>query len=594
MHQKQILKSCPNLSNDNSPEPINKYTVQIALPVKEKLNIGILMAGDHIPKWQFELIEVIRNSSFATIALVIKQDKKSISKFPKLFKSLHESMFQFHLKLDEFIFGKGTDYSKIFDSRFLLNDINKIKQADVETLKKYRLDIVLNLTSEASTGDIPGVLKFGVISYKGFKRTAPPGYREVVEKWGTTDSVILLNNNLKEGHIIHYSQMLTHYVSVTKNRNACYWRATATILHILKGIYNNGDTYLKELIKNNKKYSLNKNASIIDTNFNATKNIFKHFWKVSKRVIEKIFYKDHWDILYKFNSDDSIFSSLSEFKFLTAPSDRDWADPFVISENNKHYIFIEEMPYKTNKAHLSVLELDSQGNLLDSKKILEKNHHLSYPFIFKYEDTYYMIPETGANKTIELYKCRKFPYKWEFVMNLMENGYGADVTLFYHNNKWWLFCCMDKTGKNVGMLDELYVYFSGDLFTTDWQSHPQNPVCTSSRTARPAGKIFIKDGKIYRPSQDSTGIYGRGLNINEITKLSETEYAETLVKKIIPTSGDALKGVHTFNFNDKITVIDGFRHNRRIRLNKRFPRDTKLKNFYLTQHHHTNTVSVLD
>jgi hypothetical protein len=565
--------------------------VQIELSVKEKLNIGVFINNDYIPKWQFELIEELRNSNFANIVFVIKKDNSQKSRgFKGLLNNINETIFRLHLKLDEFIFGRDTDYAKTFDSKFLLNDLDAVASSDVEKIKNYQSDIILNLTGETLPGSVS---KLGVLSYKPFKHAAPLGYNEVADKWETTESVLQLSNGLGEDKIIHYSQMLTHYVSVSKNRNACYWRAVSTILCIIKGVYNYGEAYLERLIKNNEKF-LAEDSCKTSSNFNAVKNIFKHSWKVSKRVFEKMFYKDHWDLLYKFNSGYSDFSSFNEFKFLTAPSDRDWADPFVVSEENKHYIFIEEMPYKTNKAHLSVLELDNKGNLLHSTKILEKDYHLSYPFVFKYEDTYYMIPETGQNKTIELYKSSMFPYKWEFVMNLMENVHAADVTLFYRDNKWWLFCCMDNTGKNIGMLDELYLFYSEDLFTTDWQSHPQNPVCTTSKAARPAGRIFIKDGKIYRPSQDSSGIYGRGININEITTLSETEYAETLVKKILPEPSDELKGLHTFNFTDKIMLIDGFRHNKRIRINKLHSNNIDLNNFYTTSKKVSKTVPVLD
>lgn len=565
--------------------------MQVELSAKEKLNTGIFIDDDYIPKWQFELIEELRNSSFANIAFVIKKDHGQKSRgFKVLLKNIHEIVFQLHLKLDEFIFGRETDYAKTFDSKFLLNDIDTVTSADIQKIKNYQSDIILNLTNETLPGSVS---KLGVLSYKAFKHPAPIGYNEVVDKWETTESVLQLNNGLGRDKIIHHSQMLTHYVSIAKNRNACYWRTASTFLRIIKGVYNYGEVYLERLIKSNEEY-LAEASHRTFSNFNAAKNIFKHFWKVTKRVVQKMFYKDHWDLLYKFNSGESDSSSFSEFKFLTAPSDRDWADPFVISEDHKHYIFIEEMPYKTNKAHLSVLELNNKGDLLRSTKILEKDYHLSYPFVFKHEDVYYMIPETGQNKTIELYKCSMFPYKWEFVMNLMENVYAADVTLFYHNNKWWLFCCMDNTGKNVGMLDELYLFYSEDLFTSNWQSHPQNPVSTSSKTARPAGRIFIKNGKIYRPSQDSSGIYGRGININEITTLSETAYVETLVKKMLPASGDELKGVHTFNFTDKIMLIDGFRYNKRIRINKLRSSNIDLNNFYTTPKKASKTVPVLD
>ena len=53
--------------------------------------------------------------------------------------------------------------------------------------------------------------------------------------------------------------------------------------------------------------------------------------------------------------------------------------------------------------------------------------------------TFYMIPETKQNKTIELYQCNEFPHKWEFLKTLMVNVEAVDSTLFEHMGKWWLF-----------------------------------------------------------------------------------------------------------------------------------------------------------
>ncbi len=578
---------------------------------KEKLKIGILINSDNIRNWQMKIIEEIRNSTFAEITLVIKNKVSLIdrsSKFSKFINNKNGIVFQLHLKLDKLILGRDTDYFKTFDSRILLNDTNQItttpvgngftnnfKQEDIKEIKNFNLDIILKFGFSVLTGDILNIPKYGIWSYESdnLLKSEPLGYWEVINKGKTTGSILqILNEDLVRSRVIHSSRMLTNYISISKNQNACYWRSATIIPRIIEGIYNHGGSYLLRLEKRNNNL-INFHNRLINfhnrrfnkttSSFTTLGNIFKHFWKVSKRLIQKIFFNDHWDVLYKINSDETFFPSLKEFKSLPTPADRFWADPFVISKDDKHYIFVEELLYKTNKGHIAVLELDNKGNFLGSKKVLERTYHLSYPFLFKCDDTYYMVPETGENKTIELYKCSEFPYKWEFVMNLMENIYAADATLFYCNNKWWLFCCMDKTGKNIGMLDELYLFFSDNLFTKNWQSHPNNPICTNTRTARPAGKIFIKNDKIYRPSQDCSGIYGRGININEIIKLSETEYEESVITKIIPKDDDELIGTHTFNFDDKITVIDGFKYKRRINLNKLFSANFNFAGLYIAQ-----------
>jgi hypothetical protein len=191
---------------------------------------------------------------------------------------------------------------------------------------------------------------------------------------------------------------------------------------------------------------------------------------------------------------------------------------------------------------------------------------MSYPFIFELNDSYYMIPESKGDRNIQLYRCKNFPDKWEFVMNIMENIYATDTTLFFYNHKWWLFTAVDELKSPSIPFSELFLYFTDDLFSGHWQSHPMNPIVTDIKTSRPAGKIFILNNKIYRPSQDCSGSYGKAFNLNQITELSESDYEEILVSKVEPGWNKEIIGTHTFNFNKQIIVIDASPLKKRLNL----------------------------
>jgi hypothetical protein len=554
---------------------------------KTKLKIGLLISSYHIANWQFKIVEELKNSNFAEISLVIKSNEHLINMPSRFFGGLNKAskiLLNTHLKLDKFILGRTANYSKKLDSKVLLKDVcevtltpvgdrltNKFDDKEVIKIKAFNLDIILNFGFGQLTGDLLTVAKYGIWLYgstnKNVSKDEQFGYWEVIKELGTTDSMLqILNGDTKSGKVIHFSSILTNPTSISKNRNLCYWRATTIVPRIVEGLFNLGEPYLFRLEDKYKKEInfYNGEFKAFLTPLTAFKNLIIHFWKVIKRLIQKLFFVDHWDILYRMNSKEIFMSSIDEFKLLLSPVDRSWTDPFVVTKDDKYFLFVEELIYKTNKGHITVVEMDNKGNLIGSKKVLERTYHLSYPFLLKIDGTYYMIPETGENKTVEIYKCSEFPYKWEFVMNLMEGVRTGDVTVFHYNNKWWLFCCVDKTGIHEGLLDELHLFYSDNLFTKDWQSHPCNPINTDTKTARSAGEIFIKDDKIYRPSQDCSGIYGRGINLNEIIKLSETEYEEVLTQKVIPNNDLGIIGVHTFNADGKITVIDGFKYRRRI------------------------------
>jgi hypothetical protein len=256
--------------------------------------------------------------------------------------------------------------------------------------------------------------------------------------------------------------------------------------------------------------------------------------------------------------------SVDELIKLTPPRDRFWADPFGVCQNDKFYIFVEELPFKTMKGHISVIELNSKGEMQYFKPILEKPYHLSYPFVFEFNDSIYMVPETGNNNTIELYRCVNFPDEWEFVMNLMDNIKAKDTTLFYYKDKWWLFTSIHKSTIKPEY-SELSLFYSDDLISCNWNAHPCNPIVSDIRTARCAGKIFLSDENIFRPSQDGSGRYGRALNLNQITVLSETKYEEILVSKVEAIELDkTYKGVHTFNFENNFSVMDAYTYRNRL------------------------------
>ena len=552
---------------------------------KEKLKIGLLIDNYNIAYWQYKIVEEIQNSDFGEVTLVaiVSQPKTNEAfKFFELLQHKERLIFDIHLKLDELILGRSTNYSKIKNSKTILQDADKISltagheeyknnlaHKDFGEIRNCNLDIILKFSSKSLPGNIFSIPKYGIWSIEPTDndiKGEPLGYWEVMNEWGTTDLKLqILSHGAGATKVIHRSSLLTNNISISKNRNLCYFRAATVIPRIIQGLYNFGEPYLM-MLENRIKKEVNNDRRFYKKFllFSGLINIFLHFFRVNKRLLRKMFYVDFWQVLYKIDSNDTFVSSLREFKFLPSPSDRFWADPFVISKDDKHFIFVEELIYKTNKGHIAVIEMDSVGNFISSKKVLEKDYHLSYPFLLKHNNTYYMIPETGENKTIELYKCTEFPYKWEFVTNLMEGIRTADVTLFYHDDLWWLFCCIDKSGLHEGILDELYLFYSDDLFSKKWQSHPDNPINTDTRTARPGGKIFIKDNKIYRPSQDCSGIYGKAININQIIKLSRTEYEEKVISKINPDQEKDLIGTHTYNGNDKIIVADGFKYKKRL------------------------------
>jgi hypothetical protein len=244
-----------------------------------------------------------------------------------------------------------------------------------------------------------------------------------------------------------------------------------------------------------------------------------------------------------------------EFTQLTAPAGFFWADPIVIEKDGRYYLFIEEEVYAENKARLIAMEDDGRGGFLPPRVILDKPYHLSYPFVFEHEGKYYMIPESANNRTVELYEATDFPYQWEFRKNLLENIIAVDTTVLYHNNKWWVFTNVEEN-KGAASMDELFLFYTDDIFNSELKPHPQNPIVSDVRRARPAGPLYSKDGQLFRPSQICAPYYGWGISINKVITLTEQDYREEPVATIAPDPLKKMAGIHAIAYAGNMCVVD--------------------------------------
>ncbi len=264
------------------------------------------------------------------------------------------------------------------------------------------------------------------------------------------------------------------------------------------------------------------------------------------------FYFEQWILLIASNV--SIANpSWDNFTRIIPPTDRIWADPFIWIKGGYIYIFYEEQPLDTRRGRICCLTLDNHLVIIENKPVLEQPYHLSYPFLFEYNNVLYMLPETGENRTIEIYRCVQFPGQWEKVKNLMTDIYAVDSTLLQAHGKWWMFTNIAVEGGSTW--DALYLFYADQPLSERWTPHPLNPIVKDIRSARPAGKIFLDPRGLIRPSQDCSMTYGYAINFNQIIQINETEYTEILAWRFQPGPKDIL-GTHTWNLNGDLCLID--------------------------------------
>lgn len=250
--------------------------------------------------------------------------------------------------------------------------------------------------------------------------------------------------------------------------------------------------------------------------------------------------------------------SACKAKVIEAPEGRYYADPFAWDQNGKKYVFFENYCRRKKQATLSAAELIN-GNLIEAKDILVRDHHLSYPFLFCHRNDIFMIPETSKAKSLELWKCDQFPYDWSLHKVVFKNISVADSSVFQDkNDDWWLFANISN-GTPTNHDTSLHVFKLDGPEMSSITPHQLNPVIVDASCARGAGTIFIDEqNRIIRPAQKNiNGTYGAGLVLREITSLSLTKYEEHEVELIMGSDLGFADGLHHYSqFSDGSWVID--------------------------------------
>ncbi len=521
----------------------------------KKLKVAILIDNIEVERYKVEIINELLNSKFCDIVGYIKRDRGD-----ECLKDRRYLVYRLFNKIEKRFLARGVKYIDL-------------KSIQIEEFLEESCDLIINLSS--STEHYENSAKYGMWQF--VYRSYPIGFWEVIEDKPYTE-VFLQKSGLgfEPALVLDYFRTNTDRKSTIKNMAQIVWRSHMMVVRNVERLAKEGDSYFKNreskinfYYKNidSKKRFFDLQFSFNDdkkeslpTNLTALKALCKLSLKYVKFTIRKFFKMDRWLILYAQNRDGKITSDLTQYKRFYAPSiDYFVADPFVVDEGDKSYLFYEELDYSTLKGYLKVAEFDEKsGEFTNSKVILKEDYHLSYPNVFKYNGIYYMIPESYENRSVDLYEAVEFPVKWKKIKTLLSDLSAVDATLYFDDNRWWMFVNIaPKDG--LSMNDELYIYYCKDFLTDEWTPHSKNPVVCDVVRARSAGNLIKIGDKLYRPAQDCSGFYGRKVVINEILRLDENEYKERVAGEIDSSFSDDLVAVHTLNSSKRFTVIDAIK-----------------------------------
>ncbi|MFC5190308.1 hypothetical protein ACFPIK_00910 [Algoriphagus aquatilis] len=528
------------------------------------LRIGILLDSSTIQAWQAEAIRQILSSGLAEISVLVFNQSPKSSGNPspmgyRIYRALDRTLF--NTKWDAFKAVSIDDILPRDIETVTLKPIQKkyrdsFSNADLDRIEEFKLDVLLRFGFRILSGKILTLPKLGVWSFHhgdpAVYRGGPPAFWEVMRQIPSTGVALLqLTEKLDQGPILYQSWTQTDPLSVQRNANKLFWLSACFPVRVIREIHQVG----LEKWKNNRLDHPNKPTGPLWRPPSASRLlplISKLIFRTILRKWKERLFKPHWDLGYVENlTFTNQILAPQDVQLVPNPRSAEsyLADPFPIQQQGKDWIFAEEYSKREGKGRITVV--DQQGAI---RPVVEEKWHLSYPFIWEENGQWSLIPESAASGQIWKYTAVDFPFVWQR-KEVMLPVEGYDPTLWKSTEGYWLFV-NQKAHPACSPFDELYLYFSPSLDFPTWVSHALNPIVSDVRRSRPAGRLFLKNGKLYRPAQDSEKRYGHRIRLMEIKKLSLSDYEEVEVCKIEPSESSSILGIHTLNQMGDRWVMD--------------------------------------
>jgi hypothetical protein len=535
---------------------------------KKPLRVAVMLDEATVPRWVAEVLENIEQSGVAKVTTILwcrKSARRMDGKAGfstilwRLYQQLDEKRHPALLTpfrpvaLGEILGNVATLQLNVLDDaqgrHFSANDLNR--------LNAEALDVILHFDSAQLQGGILKAARYGIWSYHHGDddryRGGPAGFWEMYERNPVTGATLkILDQTPDGGRVIYRSVGATvSFESLAKNRFIHYRKTIPFVARCLRVLYERGP---EGLAVEGPKFTQPNSLSHFPNNGQMLIFLGRALFRsLLSRIEQRLdLVHDHWFLAYALGR-QTLPGRDHPVVALHPPEGHFWADPCVVKSKGEHYVFFEDYDYARGIGDISAFWIGTDGAVGPPQTILSTGKHLSYPFIFEWQDEHYMIPESSSERTVKLYRALNFPYQWALDSVLLDNIAAVDTTLIEHDERWYLFANISETGGSKW--DELFLFIA-DSPLGPWSPHPMNPIVSNVQTARPAGALFRQDGKLYRPAQDCAKSYGASIAVQEILTLSPTEYRERSAYKIEPDWLPNIRGCHTISLCDEITLLD--------------------------------------
>ena len=525
------------------------------------LRFGIIADDIKMQQWQVNIVKTLVANGLS-LSLIIKmqgQEDQSFGKKASLWYSRVSKKLFFSTesrkktKLNDFVDISGIPIKNCIAK--VINETMFFSENDVQSIENQNLDFIIRLSNLHVGGELADSIKYGIWEFcfhdeKAYLEAQPEGFWEFIGKednhaislqkvTNNKDKALIIKKNhypiIKKSYKDHIEQILTDCCEMP--------------LQVSRDIMANGKiTGMQETRVSRE----SKNSASFG---GLLKYLHVRLWRTILGDGKSLDSFDR-DIgiaevpIFDFCSNPDKYRKKIKWFRRNSTSER-YSTPSAITTANDTYVFFIVTDTKEDKCHISMVKKSEEYKTQHT--VLDNGHALSYPFVFRKDESIFCIPQDIESQQITLYRFDEDSMTLQKDTILYDGVKAYRPTMVSSNGLWNLFY-----GKEESYNTKLYLLTSDDL-RGSYTPFFNNPVKTDSRGALMAGGFFSVNGKLYRPAFNERQ---RRLVICEVDEISRNAYIESDRDRLVVgplKSTKFSRGVPCISGNDMITVVDGMR-----------------------------------
>jgi hypothetical protein len=536
------------------------------------LRVGVLLDSLTPPRWVAKIMQDVAAAPFLTLSLVVvdatgKESPPATWRewFARQRAAAPYRLWEWYQAADYRRFrGEGADPFEPTDVTALVRGaellrveplrvrfVDRFSPEDVQRVRDAHLDVMLRFGFRIVKGEILDAAPCGIWSlhhddnrsYRG----GPALFWEIYERNPESGTILqVLTDALDGGKVLYRSIGATNFASLYKNRRATYWKSAEFMMRRLADLHRDGWAALQALDTYREKVPYTRGIYRRPTNRQMLPFLAKTYgYRLRQKVLGAL--DEQWVLAFRRRG------SNDRFAIVHPPADRFYADPFLAEHGGNTFVFFEDYSYAEGRGAIACAELRASG-IGEPQTVIAGPDHLSYPSLFQWRGDWFMLPETGARRRLEMWRARRFPDDWTLETIVLDGVDACDATVWHHDGRWWMFVTLCVAGGPRA--DEVSLFYA-DTPAGPWRPHRCNPVVSDAAHARSAGALHREGDALIRPSQDARGGYGHAITLSRVDRLTTREYRETPVDSIRPSWHPRVRGTHTIARSSLFEVIDG-------------------------------------